>query len=425
MPSPAGRGSARLPGRFGLRERPVRAMGLVGRAVRAVVGHPATVGPLGAGVVGWLVGCGVRARLAQRVVERLLVDPRLVEGIATAAVREREPRGHPHVLLGDRGGTAPGGVRACGAGHHQVGPHAVDVEGGADRRDPAQLPVVEPDRGQPQPGVGDATGGAGLRVRPRRREPGRVVLERQPPAHDLDPGADLARRAHVDREPEPVEQLRAQLPLLGVHRADQQEPRRVRDGDPVALDVRPAHRRGVEQQVDEVVVQEVDLVDVEHAAVRVGEQPRLVGPHPLRERPLQVERPDQPVLRGSHGQLDEPRGAGLGPAAARVRAVGAPRVGVGRVAAEAAAGDDGERREQGGERPDGGGLGGALLAAHEHPADGRVHRVEQQREQQVVVPDHRREREPGIRQAGGHGCGAHEAEPARPDATNGRSAAAP
>ena len=36
-------------------------------------------------------------------------------------------------------------------------------------------------------------------------------------------------------------------------------------------------RGGVEQQVDEVVVQQVDLVDVEHAAVRGGEQAGLVG----------------------------------------------------------------------------------------------------------------------------------------------------
>jgi hypothetical protein len=43
--------------------------------------------------------------------------------------------------------------------------------------------------------------------------------------------------------------------------------------DPLPLDVRPAERRRVEQQVDEVVVQEVDLVDVEDAAVGGGEQP--------------------------------------------------------------------------------------------------------------------------------------------------------
>jgi hypothetical protein len=76
---------------------------------------------------------------------------------------------------------------------------------------------------------------------------------------------------HVDGQSEPVQQLRAQLALLGVHRADQHEARLVRVRDPVALDVHPAHRRGVQHDVDEVVRQ-VDLVDVEHAAVGAGQQ---------------------------------------------------------------------------------------------------------------------------------------------------------
>ena len=83
----------------------------------------------------------------------------------------------------------------------------------------------------------------------------------------------------------------------------------MRHRHPVALDVRAAHGGGVEQQVDEVVVQQVDLVDVEHAAVRLGEQPRLVGADALRQRPLQVQRPDEPVLGRADRQLDEPGGA--------------------------------------------------------------------------------------------------------------------
>ena len=79
---------------------------------------------------------------------------------------------------------------------------------------------------------------------------------------------------HVDGEPEPVEQLRPQLALFGVHGADQHEAGLVAVRDAVALDVRAAHRGGVEQHVDQVVVQQVDLVDVEHAAVGAGQQSR-------------------------------------------------------------------------------------------------------------------------------------------------------
>ena len=121
--------------------------------------------------------------------------------------------------------------------------------------------------------------------------------------------ADVPRRPHLDGEAEPVQELRPQLALLRVHRADQQEPGGVRHRHPVALDVRAAHRGGVEEGVDEVVVQQVDLVDVEHAAMGRGEQTGLVGTHALGQRALEVERADEPVLGRPDRQLDEPRRA--------------------------------------------------------------------------------------------------------------------
>ena len=80
--------------------------------------------------------------------------------------------------------------------------------------------------------------------------------------------------ADVDAQPEAVEQLRAQLALLRVHGAHQHQPRRVRQRHALALDGVDAHRGGVEEHVDEVVVEEVDLVDVEEVAVGGGEQAR-------------------------------------------------------------------------------------------------------------------------------------------------------
>ncbi len=89
------------------------------------------------------------------------------------------------------------------------------------------------------------------------------------------------RRRHVDGQTEAVEELRAELALLGVHRSDEHEPGRVGVGEPVALDPVDARDGHVEQGVDEVVGEEVDLVDVEHAAVGGGEQ---AGPEPGRAR---------------------------------------------------------------------------------------------------------------------------------------------
>ena len=81
----------------------------------------------------------------------------------------------------------------------------------------------------------------------------------------------------------------------------------MRDRDALALDVGAAHRGGVEQQVDQVVVQQVDLVDVEHAAVRGGQQPGLVGAsRPSVSARSRSQRADHPVLGGADRQLDQP-----------------------------------------------------------------------------------------------------------------------
>jgi hypothetical protein len=178
--------------------------------------------------------------------------------------------------------------------------------------------------------------------------------------------------------------------------------------------VRPAHGGGVEEGVDEVVVQEVDLVDVEHPAVGLGEQAGLVGADAFGQRAFQVERADEPVLGRPHRQLDQPGRPPVPPA--RVRAVRALRVGRGGIAAEPAPHHHVEGGEQGGQRAHGRRLRGALLPPHQHAADPGVHRVEQQGEAQVVVAHHGAE---------GERARAHHRETARPDVITGRSAGAP
>ena len=135
----------------------------------------------------------------------------------------------------------------------------------------------------------------------------RVGLERHPRADDVGPHVDVAGGVHVDGQAEPVEQLRTQFTFFGVHGADQHEPGLVAVRDPVAFDVHPTHRRGVEQHVDEVVVQKIDFVDIEHTAVRAGQQARREGVLAVAQYALQVQRADHPVLGRADGQLDQRR----------------------------------------------------------------------------------------------------------------------
>ena len=150
--------------------------------------------------------------------------------------------------------AAPGRVRDRGARGDDVGAHAVDVERRAHRGDLVAARVVgEFDRRQQLAGAARSTS-ASSRSSSAKRPANAcgVGVEGQPAAHHLGAHRGVARRGHLDGQPEPVEQLRAQLALLGVHRADEQEPRRVPHRHPVALDVaacpvrprRAAGRRG-------------------------------------------------------------------------------------------------------------------------------------------------------------------------------------
>ena len=129
----------------------------------------------------------------------------------------------------------------------------------------------------------------------------------------------------------------------------------------VALDVHAAHRGGVEQHVDKVVVQQVDLIDVQHTAVRARQQTRRERVLTVAQHPLQIQRPDHPVLCGADRQLDKRR----------------IRVDRGKHPGKAT-----HRRR----------LRGALLAADQHAADLGPHRAEHQCQPQHVVTDDGAER---------------------------------
>ena len=113
--------------------------------------------------------------------------------------------------------------------------------------------------------------------------------------------------ADLNDQAKAVEQLRAQLAFFGVHRADQDEAGRVRNADAFALDGVDAHRSRVKQHIDQMIVEQVDLVDIQEAAIGLRQQARLEAPLALGQGVLQVERADHPILRGGHRQLDQRR----------------------------------------------------------------------------------------------------------------------
>jgi hypothetical protein len=129
---------------------------------------------------------------------------------------------------------------------------------------------------------------------------------------------------------------------------------------------RPAHGRRIEQQVDEMIMEQVDFVDVEDAAVGGGEQTGLVGHVPGAERLLQIEGTDHPILARTDRQLHQSRGS-LAELRLNMRAVRTQRIGLVRVTAESAALDDRDRRQHVSQRPDHGRLGRPLLAATSTP----------------------------------------------------------
>jgi hypothetical protein len=298
-------------------------------------------------------------------------------------VRQREAGGRAHVVAGDGGAPVPGRVGGSGAGGHDVGTQAVDPEGRAQLRDGDQGRVVERHLGDEVLRGTDPSGERGLGVGEARREAGRVGVEGQPATHDLGAGGRVARRGHLHGEAEAVQQLGPQLALLGVHRADEDEPGGVLHGHAVALHRGAAHRGRVEQEVDQVVVQQVDLVDVEHAAVRASQQAGLVAGDAASEGLLEVEGAEHAVLGGTHGQLDEPHRAGLDRCVRPERTV-RRQGGVGRIAGEPVARDHLDRRQHGREGTHERRLGRALLPSYEHAADGGRDRREDEGEGHVV-----------------------------------------
>lgn len=260
-----------------------------------------------------------------------------------------------------------------------IGPHR-DAQAGSI----LQRFIGHRDLGQRLLALGNALDDLGIGLGPVCGECGAIAFLRIAAAHDLDTLFDILRRLHLDRQAEPVEQLRAQFALFRVAAADQHEFRRMPDRQPLALDQVLARLRDIEEQVDQMVLEQIDLVDIQVSAMRAGEQPRLERLLATPQCAFEIERAEHPVLGRAQRQVDK-RHRHLG-GLARAALVGAAIRFLGR-AIVAAPGNRHHRRQQRGQRPCGGGLAGAAIAEHHNPANARIDRADQQGTLHFVLAD--------------------------------------
>jgi hypothetical protein len=338
------------------------------------------------GGVGFLTPLRGR-HLGENIVETLTVEFGALEWPAALAVRQDEFRSSPDVLDPNPRSPFEGGDGAGGLVQHDVGPEAIHLEGTAEAGDKGQQTVLEHHPGQPITARQDALPKAHLLLRPMMAKGAGVRLEGQAPADHLGTHFGFARTGDGDHESKAVEQLRPQVAFFRIHRAHKEEARRMRNGNALALHRVDSHRRGVEQDVDEVVGEKIDLVDVQNAPVRGGEQPRLKGAPPFPQGALEIECPQHAIFRGAQRQVNErDRGLYYGSLRQR-RTMRTFGPGGDRIAVERAAGDEPQRRQQGGQGAGRGAFGRAFLAADQHTPDARMNRIEEQCGLQLLLSD--------------------------------------
>jgi hypothetical protein len=152
-----------------------------------------------------------------------------------------------------------------------------------------------------------------------------------------------------------------------------------------------AHGCGVEEDVDEVVVEKVDLVDVEQVAVGRGQQARFETSFASLDGRLHVDASHHAILAGVDGQFHHLHGPRLDvhglARACTIAALLAPHRRHRRIALETASSDDGHIGQEGGQPAYRGGLGRSLFAPDENATDGRVDGVEKEGLLHCILPD--------------------------------------
>src|SRR6185312_2597646 len=218
-----------------------------------------------------------------------------------------------------------------------------------------------------------------------------IGLPFQPPFDDLCTRTWIQWRPHLHHHPEAVEQLWTQLALLLIHRTQQGDPRGMLHREPFALHAVDAHRRDIQQNVNEVVRQKVDLIDVENPAVRRRQQAGLKRLSSILQRPFKIEAAEHTVLTGSQGQIYERYRGRLHGAELTVAHLASGR----RLARSAVVGTPNhslDRWHNACQAPSGSTFRTAFLATNQHPANAWIDRAKKERTLELLLADERSKR---------------------------------
>ena len=226
-------------------------------------------------------------------------------------------------------------------------------------------------------------------------EASRIVAVGLGTSGDGHPLLDAEHLVGGEGDGETIQQVVTHLALLGVVGGDQQAAAGMAGADAFPLDPVHAAAHSSEQEVDDGVVQQVQLVDIEHATVGLGQQTGLEHRHTGAQRSSHIHGPQQAIFAEPEGNLNEggwnhATWNGIGchrrQSLARdgVPVVGAFGIGV------ATALDDLDGGQQGMEAPCQHGFPGAPAAGNHHTTEAWVHGRQQQGQlQQGVTADGR------------------------------------
>mmetsp|Transcript_182127 Transcript_182127/g.443165 ORF Transcript_182127/g.443165 Transcript_182127/m.443165 type:complete len:343 (-) Transcript_182127:101-1129(-) len=227
----------------------------------------------------------------------------------------------------------------------------------------------------------------------------RGVLEVHRLVHRAHAVLEVQHLVRAERHGDAIEEVLAERALLGVERRDEQGLARVPEGDTLALHHVLTLGEHGQEEVGHGLVEEVDLVDVEDAAVRLGEEAGLEHRLALLHRSLDVHGAHEAILGDAEGDLHEGSLADAGHelalriAAELLAKAVLPAVGILRVGVADGAVDDLDGGQERVQTAGHDGLGGTAPARDGDTAQCRIDGAEQKRRLDVLLADDRGERE--------------------------------
>jgi hypothetical protein len=198
-----------------------------------------------------------------------------------------------------------GSQGACTAKERELTTDPVGANGGTEFRCGTKDGIRDGEGVDLLPCALHMTARLGIRLGPLRGESFRVTIVGIAALDHLDALIEIGRRRHLDGESEAVEELRAEIPFFGIAASDEDEARGVPDADPLALDDVLTGRCDIEEEIDEVILEEVDLIDIEVAAIGTSEEAGFVGFLAAREGTLKIEGADYAIFGGPEREVDD------------------------------------------------------------------------------------------------------------------------